>query len=1276
VIRSPDAVLVDHPALPIPLVDGGGTGAVDGEPRRITSLGRTERERAALQLTAVTALLAELDLWPGRHALRAAWAVRSTDGLEVRLPTAPQRLARVLDWLGGGEDAVSAARRAAVDAISEVSAIPIADLRGASSEPGFFIEPEVRTLRRVVDKGGLTAADARSLWILRWLRPPFPEEGEATYWSVPSTQAARRLAAGLWCASRRTGCDAYVWPVGSDADTAPLPRGDARGLLVVYGELDEPEIAAVERWVRRTGCTASVFGHFPPGWSPPRPPVYDPERPLLHLAITGVDAGIARQVIEERTGRFDPCVTADRRALSSAIADKGVSRVDGDEDTIPTSLREIVDLLPEGLPEGFLTVHSGCSRDTLRELEAQGTLVLREGSWRRPVARRLRPDPRHRDVAARLQPDDPRRLRHEALAGGDARPLLGWARQRLDVLDSGPVRRVIADLEPGVLGVEVQLLQLEACLVDRDLAAARRCLDVIPEAIVAPWRRWLDAEDRNPDANRTPPTAEEIEACPRGAADVALILLRRSGVEGDVQGMRAAEVVIENAISRVAPLVARQIDLRRVDAKNRRWYEDKAERARLAAGHPLLTLEATWIAANALADANRPRLARRLLEWVRSRLPPGAGHRGILELDLGSAAIEDEQSDAASLHTLRAYRLLEAAGYRHRLDSVRLNLAASDIDLLRLASAEARLDACDRTGADLYVAAARVWLELARGRETVFRSGLDRLSRLVPADHPRIGETLLMMKGVAALLDGHRDMARRCLEGAGEEGDGWRNVLATLDGEPPLESGDADHWGLRVACGLLAGVPPPFNAAKVAQDSHMALGVAIASRLGGRTRIVGPMVQRAAAERLRDIGAGGWEAILRDGSASSDAALHALAVLADNPRPEALDDDQLQSLLDGLGVCGIEIRDAVRDGVMWRWGDGAPGRSRTTGRVRLIPLSGDGVDGPLWTLLGVLLDLAAPPAAVIQTGTGDMADRELAGASTAVANLRDELRALATTRVPVLLAGETGVGKEVAARVLHAMSRRSGRFVAVNMAAIPDTLLEAELFGTVRGAFTGAERGRTGLAEAADRGTLFLDEIGDLGPGLQAKLLRFLESYEVRAVGSDSSRTVDVRIVAASHRDLHQQMRAGTFRADLFFRIAAAKVRIPPLRERLDDLPALLERFQHDAQARHGLGACRWSQQAIEALSAHHWPGNARELRHVVEVAMVRAKGGVVTPADLPFQSPPTSVRASWEDAHRDLRRRLLEEALQQHAGNQSAAARSLGLSRQTFLYHLRKLGV
>jgi two-component system, NtrC family, response regulator AtoC len=233
-----------------------------------------------------------------------------------------------------------------------------------------------------------------------------------------------------------------------------------------------------------------------------------------------------------------------------------------------------------------------------------------------------------------------------------------------------------------------------------------------------------------------------------------------------------------------------------------------------------------------------------------------------------------------------------------------------------------------------------------------------------------------------------------------------------------------------------------------------------------------------------------------------------------------------------------------------------------------------------------------------------------------VAELAERLAGVDTS---VLIQGETGVGKDAVARFIHGSSRRArGPFVRLSCAALPPSLLESELFGSVRGAFTGADRSKVGYVESADGGTLFLDEIGELPLVAQVRLLNVLEHREVRRLGTTTTRAVDVRIVSATHRDLQSRVKQGTFRADLFYRLAGFTLSIPPLRERPGDIGPLAEQFVRDCAERDGRPAPKVDPSVLQALRAHPWPGNVRELRNTVEHAVVLAEADRILTEHLP----------------------------------------------------------
>jgi len=275
----------------------------------------------------------------------------------------------------------------------------------------------------------------------------------------------------------------------------------------------------------------------------------------------------------------------------------------------------------------------------------------------------------------------------------------------------------------------------------------------------------------------------------------------------------------------------------------------------------------------------------------------------------------------------------------------------------------------------------------------------------------------------------------------------------------------------------------------------------------------------------------------------------------------------------------------------------------------------------------------------------------------------------------VLITGESGTGKEVLARRLHAQNkRRGGKFVPVNCGSLPEGLVESELFGHKRGAFTGAGSNSKGLIEEAAGGVLFLDEIGDMPLAMQGRLLRFLDSGEIRAVGETLVRHVDVRVVAATNRDLHTEIREKRFREDLFFRLSVVPLYLPPLRDRKADLPALIEYQARRAALRLGVPIKSVSDEAMAMLVTYHWPGNIRELQNVLEEALVRDCSCLITPLDLPSHiasgSPAVWLRGPSD--HPDHRRELLT-VLRRHNGNHSEAASALGISRTTLWRRLKQ---
>ena len=315
----------------------------------------------------------------------------------------------------------------------------------------------------------------------------------------------------------------------------------------------------------------------------------------------------------------------------------------------------------------------------------------------------------------------------------------------------------------------------------------------------------------------------------------------------------------------------------------------------------------------------------------------------------------------------------------------------------------------------------------------------------------------------------------------------------------------------------------------------------------------------------------------------------------------------------------------------------------------------------------------------LQEQAGQNEFEGLVGNSAQMQDVFRMIRRVGPSDVPVLITGESGTGKELVARALHSRSARKGEpFVAINCGAIPETLLESELFGYEKGAFTGATQQRKGRIESAQRGTLFLDEIGDIPLGLQVKLLRFLQDHEIQRLGAKETIAIDARILAATSVDLQKAISEGQFREDLYYRLCVVTITVPPLSKRGSDITLLARTFLTKF-AKEGKKPLKGlTPQAVEALTAHNWPGNVRELENRIKRAVVMAEGKYVTPENLELKDPSsagedgTTLRASRDSREKDLVRLAMEKA----EGNVSRAAAELGISRPTLYQLLTRYGL
>ena len=356
----------------------------------------------------------------------------------------------------------------------------------------------------------------------------------------------------------------------------------------------------------------------------------------------------------------------------------------------------------------------------------------------------------------------------------------------------------------------------------------------------------------------------------------------------------------------------------------------------------------------------------------------------------------------------------------------------------------------------------------------------------------------------------------------------------------------------------------------------------------------------------------------------------------------------------------------------------------------------------LATLLKALEDKAERQGLIVSDLMQDLSlqrGSDIVGQSVAIGNLRREIELCAKSDFTILILGETGVGKELVARAIHRHSRRRDRaMLYLNCAALPESLAESELFGHVKGAFTGATQDRAGKFELADEGTLFLDEIGELSLPVQAKILRAIQEGEIQRIGSEKTGHVNVRLLAATNRDLEAEVRAGRFRSDLYHRLNVYPVRVPPLRERKDDIPLLTGYFLDRTRRRLGLGEARISPAALQLLARYSWPGNVRELENIISRAVLKASQGAglpgglqvepghlagdigsamyVQPADMAVATRSTPEWTSLREKIRHFQIELIQAALAKHGGNWAAAARSLDMNRSNLHNLATRLGI
>ena len=331
----------------------------------------------------------------------------------------------------------------------------------------------------------------------------------------------------------------------------------------------------------------------------------------------------------------------------------------------------------------------------------------------------------------------------------------------------------------------------------------------------------------------------------------------------------------------------------------------------------------------------------------------------------------------------------------------------------------------------------------------------------------------------------------------------------------------------------------------------------------------------------------------------------------------------------------------------------------------------------LYQKLASLASKAETEASYFKDRRKKISFSDIIGSSPAMKGLFNQLSKVMNTRATIHIYGETGTGKELVAQAVHYEGNRADKlFVATNCAALPENLLESELFGHVRGAFTGADREKKGLFEVADGGTLFLDEIGEMSPTLQARLLRVLQNGEVRPVGSSKTRKVDVRIISATNRDLEEEVKAGRFRQDLYYRINVIRLEVPPLRERLEDVPLLVKHFLGKLTAIHDKYVEGVDSEVMRVLMNYEYPGNVRELENIVERGFVLCPGPLIQRQHLPEHLRKHGGDQDGDESLDDCERRVIMNALKKNGFNRLAAARHLGMHKSTLFRKIKRLGL
>lgn len=1237
-----------------------------------------QRLATSLQLLAATVFLVETGWYPSRRLLRTSRIERGADGVWLRLGRLPCRRLQ--------EPALERRLRRRWAGEGQMIAGVLAPLLGA-------LVPELAAELAAQN-------DGRPSWELpaRWLATLVGGRR-----SNPALAHPDGRGRALWARRFHLGQAGVFWSgeravLARLATAMRLERGIG-DVTVVSGDLEPDEVGRAQVSAASMGCELVAITTLPqPGAAPL---TLDTTSTPVWVFAPDPRVAVATVALAQREGPSRPRQTRRLLEAGAAVGFASVPAPSPDDDggralasPIGRTVLGWLETSPVGLSEEELRALGQDPGTLAGELERLSCAYLLAGRWYAHDRGVPRPEDRLRLLATKLPAGSLAARAADVGLGQRVVETLAWGGELLERGDAVPVFAVT-----GWNGApaSVALLAAEAALMLGRLSEARSLLDRVPiDERASSWHAvaaWWASHAAHGSA---------VEAELAGVVDQALpprLRVRYALFSAALAGLNGERTKAGEWLDRAVELDgghSAEPALRKAAWQGRdalwglareRWSAWSNDERAL-----YLLLRAQCVLERAETSAAGPALR------AASRLASGDNTLLLAQIygELGRLEFMRDRGVSADLHFRLAERLYEQVGSAHTTSVIRFNRGALACDRLLPDQARELLLAGRDMGASRQDATwcleelELVRTELARGAFPAVRATLAALEPHVERldSSAGLGRGLASLEGHLALADGDLVEAARYAAAA----DACEAVLITAvirGGQgitPPPDL--PERWGLAISARLLAaehdGASVDARArawrALASTPREAAVGIAravgILRRQGAVLDASWALLLRHCDAVLRETGLDGWRRLLRaeeiDDPLELIEALDGIVCAGS----DAASEERLARLGRALGLGFIEV---ARSGVrVAGWGEQTAAVEVVTPADLEVRYGGrtDALVQAVLTMLGRVWAqmLTARPA------TAEGGERTMLGLSDGMAAIREQIRVFAPLPFPVLLMGEPGTGKELVARELHRLSQRPGTFVPVNCAGIPATLLEGEVFGSVRGAYTGADRDRPGLVEEAEHGTLFLDEIGELPLELQGKLLRLLQEREIRRVGATRARRVDVRFVAATNRDLRAAVAGGAFRQDLHDRLAVGVIIVPPLRERSDDIVELAHFFTGKYAVEFNRPGVRLSPLALDLLIRGRWDGNVRELESTITLAVARARPGEVlgperfpTIVERPTATPTT---ATWNAAFVQFKRDYFNALLKECGGNRSRAARRAGISRQTLHYHLRELGL